>query len=201
MKAPKTLLVRKHIDALKKLKGYTVSAGWFDTARYAPSSNGSPGPSVAYIARINEFGATIQIPARSQAYNVEFKQNKSGEVINKFVKLGTGTISNSGTANIPAYTIVIPPRPFMNFAFENFKKGSVGFKKKLANNLFNKGMSPDNALKEIAYYLESCIVMSIKDGPWEANSYYTIKNKGFDKPLIDKGIMWQTVTSKISKKD
>jgi len=55
-----TSMIQRHIDALKKLKGRSVEAGWFASARYGSGAGGSPGQSVASVARIQEFGATIR---------------------------------------------------------------------------------------------------------------------------------------------
>lgn len=64
-------MITRQIEALKKLNGKKVEAGWFETDRYGANKNGSVGMPVAAVARINEFGATIEknekkiiIPAR-----------------------------------------------------------------------------------------------------------------------------------------
>ena len=61
----------KQISALKKIEGKKVQAGWFESDRYGASGDKNVGESVARIARIQEFGATITrensviiIPAR-----------------------------------------------------------------------------------------------------------------------------------------
>jgi len=63
--AKKEDMVTKHIAALEKMKGFSVEAGWFESAVY-PN-----GTSVARVARVQEFGAAIKrgkgviiIPAR-----------------------------------------------------------------------------------------------------------------------------------------
>jgi hypothetical protein len=200
MKKPKKSLVRQHIEALKALKGYTIEAGWFESARY-PTVDGNPGPQVAYIARINNFGATIQIPEHTQTIINEFKLDKKGNVIYKFVKFGTGKYAQKSVVVIPSHTVVIPARPFMPYAYQLFVKGKERFLKRLADRMFHENIPANQALKEIADYLEYCIVRSIQNGDWEPNAPSTIRRKGFDKPLIDKGTMWQTVTSQIVKKE
>jgi len=64
-------MIDKHMKALKESNGKKVEAGWFESDRYGATKKDSTGTSVAKIARINEFGATItrgevtyQIPAR-----------------------------------------------------------------------------------------------------------------------------------------
>lgn len=75
MATPKrSKMIDGHIKALAALKGATVEAGWFATERYSKAP-GVPdkqvGMPIAKVARINEFGATIDkgthvivIPAR-----------------------------------------------------------------------------------------------------------------------------------------
>jgi hypothetical protein len=71
--AKKLSIVETHLKSLKNAgAGMTVEAGWFASARYqSKDKNNSVGVPVAYIARIQEFGATIKrgkttivIPAR-----------------------------------------------------------------------------------------------------------------------------------------
>lgn len=38
---------------------------------------------------------------------------------------------------------------------------------------------------------------SILNGDWQPNSEYTIARKGFDKPLVEQGIMYRNVTYKV----
>jgi hypothetical protein len=95
-------------------------------------------------------------------------------------------------------TIVIPARPFMRLAHSNFGKKRSGIQKKIARQLIRGEIKPEQALGQIGLALEGCIVDSIKNGGWEPNAESTVKNKGFDKPLIDSAQMWQGVTSKVS---
>lgn len=67
-------MINQRIEALRAMKGASVEAGWFDTARYKAGKDVPEkmvGVPVAKVARIQEFGASIQrgehtiiIPAR-----------------------------------------------------------------------------------------------------------------------------------------
>jgi hypothetical protein len=88
-------MIERHIAALKQLKGQSVEAGWFESARYqaGKKQNGKAipdkqvGTSVSYVMRVQEFGATIKrgnvtivIPARPfmrLAYKNFLKQRKA----------------------------------------------------------------------------------------------------------------------------
>jgi hypothetical protein len=160
-------MIERHISALKQLKGQSVEAGWFESARYkaGKGGNGKPipdkqvGTSISYIMRVQEFGATI----------------KRGNV-----------------------TIVIPARPFMRLAYQDFLKKRKTIQTKIAKQLVRGEIKPEQALGQIGLALEGCIVKSIKNGGWEANAASTIANKGFDKPLIDSAQAWQAVASKVN---
>ncbi len=200
MLKPKNSLVKRHIEALKEIKGLTIAAGFFESARY-DSVEGKPGPQVAYIARINNFGATIKIPERTQTIINEYKIDKEGKVIYKFVKHGKGKYAERHFVVIPAHTITIPARPFMKYAYQLFVNGRKRFLSRLAERILKENIPPKQALKEVADYLEYCIIRSIKQGNWIPNAPSTIARKGFDKPLIDSATMWQAVTSQITQKD
>jgi len=94
-------------------------------------------------------------------------------------------------------SIVIPARPFMRLAHSNFMKNRAGIQKKIARDLVSGKIKPEQALGQIGLALEGCIVDSIRNGGWEPNAESTVKNKGFDKPLIDSSQMWQGVTSQV----
>lgn len=94
-------------------------------------------------------------------------------------------------------TIVIPARPFMRLAWTKFNAQRKDVQKKIARQLVRGEIKPEQALGQIGLALEGCIVDSIRNGGWEPNAASTVKNKGFDKPLIDSAQMWQGVTSQV----
>jgi len=156
-------MVKRQIAQLKKLKGLSAEAGWFDTARYVAGKGVSPkmvGMPVARVARINEYGATI---------------------------------------NRGEYKIVIPARPFMRLAAVRIKAKGPDTLNKIAKGMANGKIDPKQGMAQIGMFMEAEIVDSIKNGGWEKNAPSTIARKGFDKPLIDTGQMWQSVASKVSE--
>lgn len=137
--------LQKHIDAIKKMDGKSVEAGWFETNRYPD------GTSVAQVARFNEFGTTKA-----------------------------------------------PARPFMRLAASKFSAQRKEAVPKLATKMAEGKITADQALGAIGNVLEGCIVDSIKNGGWTPNAPSTVEKKGFDKPLIDTGEMFKSVSSKVS---
>ena len=184
-------LLDKHIKALQSIENKKVEAGWFESNRY------SDGKSIAYIASILEYGAVIKIDAHQQTIYRQINE-KTGEFRNggKFVSKDK---SNYATEHhVAAYNIVIPPRPFMRKAGEDFKKSLPELQKKLGKKFLNNEITADQMLNQIGLHLEGLIVDSMNNGGWIKNADSTIARKGFDKPLKHWGTMIQTVTYKIS---
>jgi len=159
----KSDMVKAQIASLKKLKGMSVGAGWYSSARYQ-AAKGIPakmvGMPIAIIAKINEYGATIKRDT---------------------------------------YQIVIPARPFMRYAATQVAKKAPDVQRSIAKRMAAGKLDPRQGLAQIGMFMEGEIVDSIKNGGWEPNAPSTIAKKGFDKPLIDTGQMWQSVTSKVSE--
>lgn len=97
---------------------------------------------------------------------------------------------------VDAYT---PPRPFMRYAGLLFSADRRRIENNIAKKLFSGKIDADQALAQIGLAMEAKIVDSIKNGDWVGNAKWTIDHKGFDKPLIETGHMWQTVSSKVVK--
>ncbi len=79
-----------------------------------------------------------------------------------------------------------------------FRSDRKKIQEKIARQIIERKITGDQAMGQIGLILEGYIVKSIRDGGWQGNADSTIKKKGFDKPLIDTGHMWKTVTSKVS---
>lgn len=89
--------------ALTQLQGVSGKVGWFESSKYNPS-----GTSVAYVAAIQEFGATINVKAHEQT--IYRSIDKSGEFRNggKFTKASKSNFAS--THSVGGHAIVIPPR-------------------------------------------------------------------------------------------
>lgn len=163
--------IDKQIATLKGAASKKVEAGWFSSDRYGGTKGNSVGMPVAVIARIQEFGATIERGARS-----DIKTKKTTE----------------------AHTIVIPARAFMRGAWSAFKAARKQIQTKMAKQLIEKKITSDQYLAQIGLILEGYIAKSIKNGGWQKNADSTVAKKGFDKPLVDTAHMLKTVNSKVS---
>jgi len=83
----------------------------------------------------------------------------------------------------------IPPRPFFRTAIEQNKQKWAD---RIAE-LLPEMESADAALNMAAEVIEDDVRMSIRDGGWAPNAPSTLRQKKFDKPLIDTGHMARSV--------
>ncbi len=94
---------------------------------------------------------------------------------------------------------VIPARPFMRKASMDFQNQRGPMTVKLTKQYMRGKITEDQMLGQIGMFMEGLIVNSIKNGGWVENAPATVEKKGFNKPLIETGQMWQAVTSKVVK--
>lgn len=104
-----------------------------------------------------------------------------------------GYVSDGGT-------FVIPARPHMALAAENAKPKVKKIAEAGVVAIVKGTETPEALMGKIGLAFEGEIVLSIRDGGWQPNAPSTIAKKGFDKPLIDSGLAWQSVSSKTSLK-
>jgi phage gpG-like protein len=95
-------------------------------------------------------------------------------------------------------TSTIPARPFMRAAINasqgEIKQGIANALKKVIN-----GTDIKMALSGVADIIINEIDDQIVNGKFKDNAESTIKGKGFNKPLVDTGLMRQSLTSSINK--
>ncbi|WGN90783.1 hypothetical protein [Burkholderia phage vB_BglM_WTB] len=168
-------LLSRHLEALKaldSLNGRKVEAGWFESARYPSGKVSGKGSGNRKYSGGEGGGMLVSQVMRIMEY---------GATITRGDK-----------------TITIPARPAMRYAWSNFQQNRPQVQSVIARNLIEGKITAEQALGNIGIALEGEIVRSIRDGPWTPNSKATVRAKGFDKPLIDTSIAWQSVSSKVS---
>lgn len=179
-------MIKRHIAALKAMKGRSVQAGWFESAQYEKDGKTI---SVARIARLQEYGGTIDHPGGT-------KYITDAIVGGRFVGARFVSRDFQGPHEVTKpHKIVIPPRPFMRLAWSNFYAARSTIQKKIAKQLVRGEIDIDQALAQIGLVLEGCIAKSIRNGGWTPNAPSTVAKKGFNKPLIDSGHMFQSISS------
>ena len=174
-------------DIEKKLKNKTLRIGFLEGATYP---DGTP---VAYIAWINEFGATINVEAHEQTI---YKQlNKKGDFNKqgKFVKKKDANFSS--VHHVGSHTIVIPARPaFRKMIEENRDQISGVFAKLLIANKYDA----DKSLRLLGEYLRDKLEESYRNFSDPRNADSTIAKKGYNDPLKDTGHMINSISYEVS---
>ncbi len=88
----------------------------------------------------------------------------------------------------------IPSRPFMRNALEKNRKAANEFAASYLKKVGNASFDVNTFLELMGEFMKSAIQKEISEGDFVPNSPYTIAKKGSDKPLIDTGLMRQSVT-------
>ena len=129
------------------------------------------------------------------------KDNKSKLSVGFF----KGQMRKSGNKDIPQAQIVywnefgtddgkIPPRPFMRLSIEKNNKKWLNFTKKA---LLNNNLDFKKAINQLGLLMVGDIQKEITDLKTPPNAESTIKKKGSSNPLIDTGLMRNSVKHKI----
>lgn len=96
-----------------------------------------------------------------------------------------------GTSHIPA-------RPFMRQTVDNHEQEWADMAQKLEDRVAN-GMSVEQALDILGNKAEGHMKETVGQGKFKPNSPKTIKRKGSAQPLIDTGLMRESITYKVNK--
>lgn len=162
-------------------EAHTLKVGFLEGATY---EDGTP---VAAIAVLQEYGAEINV-ARHNA-TVHRIGGKG-----KFVKKDIATTHTD--VMVPAHTITIPPRPFFrNMIADKSKEWPKALALAMKATKGNAGLS----LAMLGEGIRGQLKKSIRDFSDPPNAPSTIKKKGFNDPLIDKGTMQNSVDFEVDK--
>lgn len=96
-------------------------------------------------------------------------------------------------------TIEIPSRPFMRDSLNGHRQEIEQFMQQQAKAIVN-GKRAEEILKEIGVFQKGLIQREITHGHFEGNTDSTKARKGSDKPLIDTGLMRQSVNFVVREK-
>ena len=181
-------------EMMKRLKNFSVKAGWFENAKY---SNNKP---VAGIAAVQDGGATINHPG-----GTPYKFGSNGEVV--FVEKGT---PNPAGVTKP-HMIVIPPRPFMKPSVEDNKEDFIEQTRQISRKFLNVQISEKQAAEMIGMEAAGHIKKAIAkvNAPPLAAATVRRKKSGYadrsitgalTKPLVGSGHLLETVDSQAEVK-
>ncbi len=174
------------IRTLAELKGKEIAVGL-----QAGDVHKESGMDVARLGAIHEFGATINVEARTQT--IYHKISKGGAFAKggRFVKAKRSNFARD--VSIGAHSIVIPARPFVRRTFDE-KHGDWHAKAQdQIGQVIDGRKDLPAALATIGNVMERDIKAKIADGPFIPNAPSTIRRKKSARPLIDSGHMRQSV--------
>jgi len=89
-----------------------------------------------------------------------------------------------------------PPRPFFR---QTIAAKSSGWGAALGKNLVATGYDAEKAMTRVGEGIKDQLVSSIASFSTPGNAPSTIAKKGFDKPLVDSGIMQRSVDFEVKK--
>ena len=158
------------------------------------------GGQLARIAAINEFGGTINMPAREQTVYRQANKAKTGfNRKGRFVRKEKSNFST--THHVDAYTVNIPARPFLRSAFDENVEEIDKFAKGKVMEVARRETSPEAALSKIGQEMQKIVQKKIRTGPFAPNAPSTKRKKKSSKPLIDKGNLRQSIRYEIKNKE
>lgn len=141
------------------------------------------------IAAANEFGATINIPARSQ--KIFRKINKDGSFNertgSRFVKKDKSNYSSWVT--IEAYTITIPERSYIRSTVDDKEEKYHRLAKRAMGRIIDGTLDKFQGLSLMGQAVEGDIKKKIINLDSPPNAKSTIRKKDSDNPLVDKGFL------------
>lgn len=92
-------------------------------------------------------------------------------------------------------TATVPPRPFFRNTIAEHKDE---WPKQAAEMLEANGGDVRQALADMGEVVKGQIKMTIQDFREPPNAAATVKQKGFDKPLIDTGTLWRSIDCEVT---
>ena len=147
------------------------------------------GTSIPMVAATHEFGGTINRAASQQT--VYRSVNAGGTAFlrgGRFVKRRSSNFAS--THAVGAYTITIPPRPYFR---PMIAAKSKTWGPDLAKILKATSFDAQASLAKMGHLIKGQLQDSIKAVSSPPLAASTIRRKGFSKPLIDTGVMWNSI--------
>ena len=93
----------------------------------------------------------------------------------------------------------IPPRPFMTEGAEPALEATAPIAAALIPALNAGRATVEDILKDMGPFAEAAFKEKLTAGPWESNSEFTVQQKGSSTPLIDTGLLRNSLTHAVRK--
>ncbi len=89
-------------------------------------------------------------------------------------------------------------RPLLRQSAEQIDQKIPGYIARRTTEILSGNLTPDNYLEKMGEAIVATILATLKAGNFEDNKESTIKQKGFNRPLVDTGILGQSTTHRVS---
>ena len=149
------------------------------------------GMTIAQIGAVHEFGADINHPGGT-SYGYQTKEDaEDGKV--RFLKKGEGFMELGETG---PHVISIPARPWLQTGVD---EGMAEYLEVMEDGIAD-GLDKDTILEQVGVMAVGRVQQKIVDVRTPPNAKSTIKKKGSSNPLVDKGVLGQSVSFLLSDK-
>lgn len=112
---------------------------------------------------------------------------------------GTSVALVATVNNFGSQSRGIPARPYMSESSQPAIEATQPIAAALIP-LLNQGkVTPAQILKDMGPFAEAAFKAKLTEGPWEPNSEYTVEKKGSSRPLIDTGLLRNSLTHVVRK--
>lgn len=146
------------------------------------------------IAAANEFGAEIDHPGGT-SYGYKTKKDAAkGKV--KFLKKGTGYMELGVTK---PHKITIPARPYIRSTVDENEDKYFKDSESLSKQMMEGRIDKHQALTLMGQAIESDIKLKIINLKSPANAPSTIRKKGSANPLVNTGLLGQSIRYAVNK--
>lgn len=182
--------LQKYLEELESnlSSGTGLKVGFLEGSTYP---DGTPVP---MVAAAQEFGGSIQIPARTQTIYRRVNERTGNIDDYRFVKAPKSNLAQ--TVQIPAHTITIPSRPFFRqMLAEKSPQWGADMTEIMKSSDYDAKKTLSLMGERIAGQLKESIT-SMAEPP---NASSTVRKKGFNNPLIASGHMQSSVDYEVDE--
>jgi hypothetical protein len=182
--------LQKYLEEMEKnlSSGSGLKVGFLEGSTYPD------GTSVPMVAAVQEFGGSIDIPARTQTIYRRFNERTGNIDDYRFVKSSKANLAQ--TVQVPAHTITIPSRPFFR---QMLAEKSPSWGADMAEIMKSSDYDAKKTLSLMGERIASQLKESITNMDEPANATSTVRKKGFNNPLIDSGHMQSSVDYEVEE--
>jgi hypothetical protein len=178
--------LQAHLDRIleRVRSAQQVRIGFLENATYPD------GTKVAMVAAVQEFGGSMNIPARTQDLNFKINAN-TGQ--SRFAKAEKANFQQ--TVTIPAHTVTVPPRPFFRNMLDTKAKA---WGQQAGKVLKAADYDAKTTLGRMGELIKGQLQGSIRELQSPPLASSTVRAKGFAKPLIDSGHLLASVDYEVT---